>query len=50
MARQIKETPILKGKDADSFKERMHSKKIIPSDKKERMRKNYEKMKSLAWN
>lgn len=50
MAKKIKETPILRGKDAIKFMEQMkkaETEKINPKTR-ERVRKNYEWLKSIA--
>lgn len=48
MARPIRETPILFGKDAARFEERMKQKRVISKEERERMKKNYEYFKSIA--
>jgi hypothetical protein len=50
MARPIKETPVLEGKDARSFIEKMSSAsdRKVSTDDVKRMRDNYERMKSIA--
>jgi ribosomal protein L7/L12 len=50
MARPIKETPILKGKDAKKFMEQMDKLSRAPVSKKERdaIRENYEKIHKIA--
>ena len=48
MARPIKETPILKGKDAERFLRLMEEAKPVSKEELERIRKNYEEMMSIA--
>jgi len=48
MARPIKETPVLKGKDAIRFKEKMASTKPITDKEREKAEKIYEEFKSIA--
>ncbi len=50
MARQIKETPILTGKDAAVFIERMQSQKSkrITESERKRIKANFEKLNSMA--
>lgn len=47
MARPIKETPILYGKDAERFIERMNHPRKVSSEERERIRENYEFIKSV---
>jgi len=50
MARQIKETPVLKGKDAVAFIKRMQSekdKRVSKADR-ERIKANFNKLNSIA--
>jgi hypothetical protein len=42
MARPIKDTPILYGEDARRFAERIETRKVIPKERLERMKKAYE--------
>ena len=48
MARPIAETPILYGEDAKRFMYNMHHIKKISEEERERQRKAYEWMKSIA--
>lgn len=48
MARPIKETPILYGKDAERFIHEMENVKPISEEEKKRVRASYEKIKKLA--
>jgi len=50
MAKPIKETPILRGKDAVKFNQEMEKSKseIIPKAIRERMKSNYSLLKSIA--
>lgn len=48
MARPIKETPILTGKDAERFVKRMNEKRTISDKEIERVKKNYEYILSIA--
>ena len=48
MARPIKETPILKGKDAERFLRLMDGMKPASKEELERVKKNYEYMMSIA--
>lgn len=49
MGKPIKETPVLKGKDAVKFLENLNSKKVaIDPKEKERMKANYLKIKAIA--
>lgn len=48
MARPIAETPILYGEDAASFMYNMHHVQKISDEEKEKQRKAYEWMKSIA--
>lgn len=48
MARPIKETPVLKGRDAKVFEESVRTVKPLPNEVKERIKRNYEKMKALG--
>ena len=48
MARPIKETPILTGKDAERFVKRMNEKRTVSEKEIERVRKNYEYVLSIA--
>ena len=48
MARPIKETPILYGKDAERFIHEMKTVKPASEEEKKRVRASYEKIKKLA--
>ena len=48
MARPIKETPILYGKDAERFIREMEHVKPASEEEKKRVRASYEKIKKLA--
>ncbi|MBQ3191907.1 MAG: hypothetical protein IJB61_11905, partial [Bacteroides sp] len=48
MARPIKETPILYGKDAERFIHEMENVKPASEEEKKRVRASYEKIKKLA--
>jgi hypothetical protein len=48
MARPIKETPVLYGKDARLFERRMKEYKPVSSERKQEMEKNYEIFKKIA--
>jgi hypothetical protein len=48
MARPIKETPVITGKDAILFEQRMKEVKPLPPEERERMRKNFEIFKKIA--
>ena len=48
MARPIKPTPILYGKDAIRFEERMKTPKYLSKEEREEQRKAYEWAKSIA--
>ena len=50
MAKPIKETPILKGKDAVKFNQEMEKSKseVIPVAIRERMKSNYSLLQSIA--
>ena len=50
MAMPIKETPILKGKDAVKFNEEMEKSKseIVPKAVRKRMKSNYSLLQSIA--
>lgn len=48
MARPIRETPILQGKDAIRFEEAIHNVKQVSTDEKNRMKKVYEKFTKIA--
>ena len=48
MARPIKETPELWGKDAERFQELISTPKPVSKEEKERARKAYEVMKSIS--
>lgn len=48
MARPIKETPILYGKDAERFVREMKNVKPASEEEKKRVRASYEKIKKLA--
>ena len=48
MARPIKETPELKGKNAARFEELISSPKPVSEEDKERAKKAYETMKSIS--
>lgn len=48
MAKPIKETPVLRGKDAATFTERANNVTKISSSERERMYKNYLELSSRA--
>ena len=50
MAKPIKETPILKGKDAVKFNLEMQKAKseVVPAAVRERMKSNYSSLQSIA--
>lgn len=48
MARPIKETPTLKGKDAERFLRLMDEVQPVSKEEMERIKKNYEYIKSIA--
>lgn len=48
MAKPIKETPELYGKDAERFEELISQSKPVSEQEKERARKAYEVMKSIS--
>lgn len=48
MARPIKETPILYGKDAERFLNEMKDVKPTSEEEKQRVRASYERIKKLA--
>ncbi|MCL2281740.1 MAG: hypothetical protein FWC26_00295 [Fibromonadales bacterium] len=48
MARPIKETPTISGKDSIRFQEAMDNLVPFSEERKERMRKSYEFFKSIA--
>ena len=48
MARPIRETPILRGKDAKRFAERMANVKPISPEERAKAREIYEKFKKIA--
>ena len=48
MARPIKETPILKGKDAERFLRLMDEVQPVSKEELEKMRKDYEYFMSIA--
>ena len=48
MARPIKETPVLRGKDAKRFAEKMANLKSISQEERKGAEKVYEKFKSIA--
>ena len=48
MARPIKETPTIKGKDSIRFQKEMDNLAPASAEEKERMRRSYELMKSIA--
>lgn len=48
MARPIKETPILKGKDAMRFNKRMQEVRVVSDEEICRVKKNYEYILSIA--
>jgi hypothetical protein len=48
MARPIKETPTIKGKDSIRFQEAMDNLVPASAEEKERMKRSYEFMKSIA--
>jgi dsDNA-specific endonuclease/ATPase MutS2 len=48
MARPIKETPELYGKDAERFEKMISQQKPVSKEERERARKAYEVMKSIS--
>jgi hypothetical protein len=48
MARPIKDTPIIKGKDAKRFREAIANVKTVSKEEREEQRKAYEWVKSIA--
>ena len=48
IAKPIKETPILTGKDAERFVKRMNEKRTVSEKEIERVKKNYEYILSIA--
>ena len=48
MARPIKETPVLKGKDAENFAKRMANPAPVSKAEKEEARKAYEAFKAIS--
>lgn len=48
MARPIADTPILRGKDAKRFREAMENVQPVSKEERERMKKSYELLKSIA--
>lgn len=48
MARPIKETPTLRGKDAERFLRLMEEVQPVSKEEMERIKKNYEYIKSIA--
>jgi len=48
MARPIKETPVLYGKDAERFEKMISQPRPVSNEEKERARKAYEVMKSIS--
>ena len=48
MARPIKETPVLKGKDAERFRYNMEHPTPVSADEVTRARETYERFKSIA--
>jgi hypothetical protein len=48
MARDIKPTPVIRGKDAKRFREAMENIKLLPKEELEEMEKAYEWFKSIA--
>jgi hypothetical protein len=48
MARPIADTPVLRGQDAVRFMEAMANVKPVSQEEKDRIKKNYEWMKSIA--
>lgn len=48
MRREIKETPILRGRDATKFQKRMINVKKISVERKKEMEDNYNKIKSIS--
>ncbi len=48
MARPIKETPILKGKDAERFVKRMNETRAVSDTEIRRVKKNYEYILSIS--
>lgn len=48
MALPIKDTPVLKGKDAERFYEKIESGKKASDEEKKRIKKSYEKLMKAA--
>jgi hypothetical protein len=48
MARPIKETPVLTGKDAKRFREAMENVKPVSKEEREEIKKAYELMKQMS--
>lgn len=48
MAHIIKDTPVLRGTDAENFVKNLYSKKRINKKRMERMQKNYDYLCSIA--
>ena len=48
MARPIKETPLLKGKDAERFMQKMKESRQVSAEEIRRVRYNYEYIMSIA--
>lgn len=48
MARPIKETPVLKGKDAERFRYNMEHPTSVSSEEVAKARQTYERFKSIA--
>ena len=48
MARPIKETPILKGKDAERFLRLMDEMEPVSKEELERIKRNYQQLMSIA--
>ncbi len=48
MARPIKETPVITGKDAQRFEEKMQNVVPVSKEEKECARKAYEELKAIA--
>ncbi len=44
MAKPIKETPVLKGKDAENFMSRIKEQKKLSTEEYDKARKNYEEI------
>lgn len=48
MARPIKETPVLTGKDAERFEQRLKSVKPVSAEERDRIKRSYNLFKKIA--